>query len=347
METPTPRPRADKDYPSSYGEFLAWFPDDDACLDYLDWLRWPSGFSCPRCAGESAWRLGDGRWWCAPCRRRISATAGTIFHRTKTPLTLWFAAAWFMTSAKNGVAAKTLHRLLNFGSYQTAWTMLHRYRSAMVRPGRERLCGEVEVDETMIGGVKPGKRGRGAEGKVLVAVAVERAQRGLGRCRLLAIPNAEAVTLRAFLLDHVETGSVLLTDGLSSYPSAAGSDYTHKPTPVKGSGKKAHELLPGVHRVASLVKRWLIGTHQGSVEEAHIQAYLDEYTFRFNRRRSRARGMLFYRLLQQSVGADPITFRQLVANPRPKPAEKKPIPPTERRTAPPSLSLELPAQPWR
>jgi transposase-like protein len=343
----SPRPQADKDYPRSYGEFLAWFPDDEACLDYLDWLRWPSGFSCPRCEGEAAWRLSDGRWWCAGCRRRRSVTAGTIYHRTQTPLTLWFASAWYMTSSKNGVSAKTLHRLLNFGSYQTAWAMLHRYRSAMVRPGRDRLCGDVEVDETMIGGVKPGKRGRGAAGKVLVAVAVEQTPpKGFGRCRLKAIPNANSPTLRSFLLDHVEPGSTLITDGLSSYHGAAGSDYAHHPTPVKGSGMKAHDLLPGVHRVASLVKRWLLGTHQGSAERDHLQAYLDEFTFRFNRRRSRARGMLFYRLLQQAVETAPTSFKELVVNPKPR-VQNKPIPPKVRRIAPPSLQVTVPPRPWR
>jgi transposase-like protein len=343
----SPRPQAHKDYPRSYGEFLAWFPDDEACLDYLDWLRWPSGFSCPRCEGEAAWRLSDGRWWCAGCRRRRSVTAGTIYHRTQTPLTLWFASAWYMTSSKNGVSAKTLHRLLNFGSYQTAWAMLHRYRSAMVRPGRDRLCGDVEVDETMIGGVKPGKRGRGAAGKVLVAVAVEQTPpKGFGRCRLKAIPNANSPTLRSFLLDHVEPGSTLITDGLSSYHGAAGSDYAHHPTPVKGSGMKAHDLLPGVHRVASLVKRWLLGTHQGSAERDHLQAYLDEFTFRFNRRRSRARGMLFYRLLQQAVETAPTSFKELVVNPKPR-VQNKPLPPKVRRIAPPSLQVTVPPRPWR
>jgi ISXO2-like transposase domain len=196
----------------------------------------------------------------------VSVTAGTIFHRTRTPLTIWFAAAWYVTSAKNGVSAKTLHRLLGFGSYQTAWTMLHRFRTAMVRPGRDRLAGEVEVDETFIGGIKPGKRGRGARGKALVAVAVESLNpKGFGRCRLRTIPDAEAPTLRSFVLDCVEPGSVLVTDGFASYPRAIGDDYGHRPFTVAGSGVQAHVVLPGVHRVASLVKRWLLGTHQGAV----------------------------------------------------------------------------------
>src|SRR3990170_3510321 len=151
-------PRAEVDYPGSYGELLAWFPDDAACLDYLDWMRWPSGFSCPTCSCVTGWRMKDGRWWCESCRRRVSAMAGTIFHHTKTPLTVWFAAAWHMTAPKNGVSAKTLHRLLGFGSYQTAWAMLHRFRFAIGNAGHDRLSGEVEVDETIIGGVKHGKR---------------------------------------------------------------------------------------------------------------------------------------------------------------------------------------------
>ena len=142
--------------------FLSWFPDDAACLDYLEWLRWPSGFSCPDCSGIVGRRMKDGRWWCKACRRRVSATAGTIFHHTKTPLTIWFAAAWHMITPKNGVSAKTLHRLLGFGSYQTAWAMLHRFRSAIGHSEHTRLSGDVEVDETMIGGARPGKRGRGA-----------------------------------------------------------------------------------------------------------------------------------------------------------------------------------------
>jgi transposase-like protein len=219
----------------------------------------------------------------------------------------------------------------------------------MVRPGRDLLSGEVEVDETMIGGVKPGKRGRGAAGKVLVGVAVERIRPdGFGRCRLKVIPNAESGTLRSFVAGHIEPGSVLVSDGLSSYPGAAGSEYTLKATSVKGSGMKAHEVLPGVHRVAALVKRWLLGTHQGAVEMDHMQAYLDEFTFRFNRRRSNARGMLFYRLLQQAVETGPVSFNSLVANPSPKEnAEDKPAPPGVRRTAPPSLHKEVPARPWR
>ncbi len=335
-----------RDYPRSYAELLAFFPDDAACADFLDWLRWPNGFVCSTCGGTRAWRMGDGRWWCEVCRRRVSVTAGTIFHGTRTPLTVWFAAAWHMTAGKNGVSAATLHRLLGFGSYQTAWAMAHRYRTAMVSPGRDRLVGDVEVDEALIGGVKPGPRGRGALGKVLVAVAVEQQVKGFGRCRLAVIPSASAAALGRFTSDHIEPGSVLITDGWRAYPAIARSGgYGHKPTNVSGSGRPAHIPLPGVHRVASLVKRWLLGTHQGSVEADHLQAYLNEFAFRFNRRGARHRGLLFRRLLEQAVGVGPVTYRSLVVNPTPK--RTRPSPPPSRRVAPPTLDISVPSRPWR
>ena len=333
------------DYPGSYADLRAWFPTDSACLDYLDWLRWPEGFVCPRCGERQGWRMADGRWWCAGCRRRVSATAGTIFHSTRTPLTVWFAAAWLMVSQKQGISALGLKRALGIGSEQTAWAMLHRYRTAMVRPGRERLCGTVEADATFLGGPEPGARGRGAMGKTMVEVAVERDGRVFGRCRMQVISDATAPTLRAFLTAHVEPGSVVITDGLASYRPACGKDYTHRPEPIGPSGLQAHELLPGVHLVASLVKRWLLGTHQGGVTPEHLQAYLDEFTFRFNRRRSRARGMLFYRLLAQAAQAPPRTYRSFVVDPTL--GRRRRPPPPEKRVHPSSLAGTPLDRPWR
>jgi transposase-like protein len=292
--------------------------------------------------------MGDGRSWCKPCRGRVAVTAGTVLHGTRTPLTVWFAVAWYMTASKNGVAALTLHRLLGFGSYQTAWAMLHRLRAAMVRPGRDRLAGVVEVDESFFGGVRTGKRGRGAGGKVLVAVAVElRQPKGFGRCRLRVIPDVKAVSLDSFLRDCVAPGSTLVTDGLTSYPPALGSDYVHRPINVARSGVKASVLLPGVHRVASLVKRWLLGTHQGAVEGDHLQAYLDEFAFRFNRRKSEFRGLLFRRLLEQAVQVEPVSYRSLVTNPAPK--SKPPLPPGGSRARARSLARPPSSanRPWR
>jgi transposase-like protein len=339
-------PRAGVDYPGSYADLRAWFPSDAWCLDYLDWLRWPDGFWCPVCRSTTAWKLPDGRWSCGGCGRRVSATAGTIFHGTRTPLTIWFAAGWQMTSQKHGISALGLKRTLGIGSEQTAWAMLHRYRTAMIRPGRERLSGIVEVDETFIGGPEPGRRGRGAVGKVMVEVAVEHDGRALGRCRMQVIGDIGAPTLREFLLAHVEPGSVVLTDGLASYRPACGDDYTHRPEPIGPSGLQAHELLPGVHRVASLAQRWLLGTHQGGVKPGHMQAYLDEFTFRFNRRRSRTRGMLFYRLLDQAVQAPPRTYRSLVVEPGSGRRNLAP-PSPDKRVRPASLDGDPVDRPWR
>lgn len=276
----------------------------------------------------------------------MSATAGTIFHGTRTPLTVWFAAGWLLVSQKQGISALGLKRTLGIGSEQTAWAMLHRYRSAMVRPGRERLRGIVEVDETFLGGPEPGRRGRGALGKTMVEIAVEQDGSALGRCRMQVIDDATTPTLREFLLAHVEPGAVVISDGLSSYVKACGEEYEHRPEPIASSELKAHELLPGVHMIASLAKRWLLGTHQGGIKPGHLQAYLDEFTFRFNRRRSRARGMLFYRLLEQSVQAPPRTYRSLVVDPTAGRRDLEP-PPPDKRVRPASLDSAPLDRPWR
>ncbi len=252
-----------------------------------------------------------------------------------------------MVSQKHGISALGLKRALGIGSEQTAWAMLHRYRAAMVRPGRERLSGVVEVDETFVGGPEPGRRGRGAKGKTMVEIAVEQGDHGLGRCRMQVIDDISTATIREFLLAHVEPGSVVITDGLRTYIPACGEDYEHRPEPIGPSGVQAHELLPGVHRVASLAKRWLLGTHQGGVKPGHVQAYLDEFTFRFNRRRSRARGMLFYRLIDQAVQSAPITYRSLVVDPSSHSGKPPCPPPAGKRVHPPSLASQPLDRPWR
>jgi transposase-like protein len=209
-------------------------------------------------------------------------------------LTVWFTACWLFATQKDGISALALRRTLQIGSVQTAWAMLHRLRSVLLRPGRERLAGQVEVDETYIGGEEPGLRGGRQKGKqVLVAIAVERREpKGFGRCRIGPILDASAESLRAFLLENVEPGATVITDGWGSYPGATKDLYVHQP--LKGaSGRDASKLLPGVHTVSSLTKRWLLGTHQGAVEEPHLAAYLNEFEFRFNRRRSRSRGLVF------------------------------------------------------
>ena len=322
----------------------AWFDEDWKCRDYLDWLRWPDGPACPRCGGVRGWRLSDGRWLCAGCKRKVSATAGTIFDKTRTPLTVWFATGWRMVGDKVGVSATQVQREMEFGSIQTAWAMLHRYRSVMVRPGRDRLIGEVEVDESFLGGPEPGIPGRGALGKVLFAGAVERDGAGFGRVRLGVIPDASAGSLSAFLQANVEPGSLIVTDGWSGYPAATRGHYQLAATSISGSGLAAHEVLPGVHLVFSLVKRWLMGTMQGSVSAEHVQAYFDEWVFRFNRRHSRSRGLLFHTLLRQAVAGEPVTYHDLRKAGRTRPA---PAPPQNARRQPASLDIGHPGLPWR
>jgi transposase-like protein len=335
---------AGRDYPRTYGALRSWFDEDGKCLDYLDYLRWPDGFICPHCGNDFGWRAQDLRWRCAGCDRRVSATAGTIFHATRTPLTVWFSAAWHLVNSKVGISATQLQREMELGSYQTAWAMLHRYRSVMVRPSRDRLCGDVWVDESFLGGPEPAVPERGALGKVLFAAAVEVEEHGFGRVRLGVIPDASAVSLAAFLDANVEPGSCVITDGWSAYPKATRDRYAHRGTSVAASGLQAHEVLPAVHRVFSLVKRWVMGTMQGSVSPEHVQAYFDEWVFRFNRRNSRSRGLLFYTLLEQAVAGEPVTYRSLRKAGRTRPA---PSPPTAASARPPSLELGELGLAWR
>jgi|TARA_B100001971_G_scaffold76853_1_gene70856 transposase-like protein len=244
----------------------------------------------------------------------MSITAGTVFERTRKPLRTWFQAMWLVTSQKHGASALGLQRVLGLGSYQTAWTWLHKLRRAMVRPGRQRLHGSVEVDETYVGGAeKGGKRGRGTENKEIVVIAVEMLlPKGFGRIRMRRVPDVSGDSLVPFICDVVEPDSEIQTDGWCGYNDLREDSYTHSRTVLSESGDPAHVAMPGVHRIAALLKRWLLGIHQGAVSGKHLDYYLDEYTFRFNRRTSRSRGMLFYRLMQQSVTTASTPYRQLV-----------------------------------
>jgi transposase-like protein len=335
-------------FPASTGEMMSWFGTDADCLDYLEWLRWPEGFVCS-CGHVGGWRLGDGRFECGGCGQRTSVTAGTIFDRTRTPLTVWFTACWLFATQKDGISAQSLQRSLEIGSYQTAWAMLHRLRSVLVRPGRERLSGLVEVDETFIGGEEPGLRGGRARGKKsLVGVAVELNEpKGYGRCRMAPLADASAASLRAFLADHVEEDATVITDGWQGYHGIAELGYTHdrrSQRAARARGDDANKLLPGVHRIASLAKRWLLGTHQGSVDPAHLASYLNEFVFRFNRRRSRSRGLVYYRVLELAVAHPPVRYRDLISEPTPK---KNPPTAPRRRGHPPSLERPPANRPWR
>jgi transposase-like protein len=298
-----------EDYPVNQLEFERRFGDEEACRDYFARMRWPEGFRCPACNHAEAWVSKRGLRECQSCGRQTSVTAGTVFQDTRLPLGLWFRAMWAMTGYKHGVSALGLQKVLGMGRYETVWTMLQKLRVAMVRPGRERLSDTVEVDETYIGGVRPGKRGRGAEGKALVAVAVEDKGGEVGRIRLGRVADASAGSLTGFITANVEAGSLIRTDGWQAYGPLPELGFRHEV--ARQSAEVGDDLLPLAHRVTSLLKRWLLGTHQGAVRSSHLDYYLDEFTFRFNRRTSRSRGKLFYRLVRQAAFAEPVTWRSL------------------------------------
>lgn len=309
-----------EDYPRTLQEFEQRFSTEEACREYLFQLRWPDGFACPRCGGGKTWPVRQVWYECARCGYQVSVKAGTIFQDSRKPLTTWFRVMWWVVSQKYGASAMGLQRMLGLGSYQTAWAWLHKLRRAMVRPGRDRLAGRIEVDETYMGGDEEDVRGRQTETKALIVVAAQEDGNAIGRIRMHRILDASAGSLLPFIEEAIEPGSVIHTDGWSGYSTSALAErgYLHEVTILRQ--RKASELLPRVHRVVSLLKRWLLGTHQGAVSHKHLDYYLDEYTFRFNRRRSRHRGKLFYRLVQQAVAVDPVPYKKLIAGP-PQPGD--------------------------
>ena len=235
---------------------------------------------------------------------------------------MWLAAAWYVTNQKQGVSALGLQRVLGLGSYSTAWTMLHRLRRAMIRPDRERLKGVVEVDETYLAitdraeprSETTRQTRKSRTHQVLVVIAVELVQpKGFGRIRLRRIDNDSQAHVLPFVRDSVEPGAQVRTDGSAAYLELTRLGYDHQRTLMLGSDTPADVSMPGVHRVAALIKRWILGTHHGAVQPAHLDDYLEEFVFRFNRRTSASRGMLFYRLLQQAVVTDPVTYKDVVA----------------------------------
>lgn len=309
-----------KPYPRTWNEFLDWFGSEEACQAYLEQLRWPEGFVCPACGTTGdPYRASRLRLMCRHCGHQTSVTAGTIFDKTRTQLRVWFAGAWYVTNQKQGVSALGLQRVLGLGSYQTAWTMLHRFRRAMVRPDRDKLKGHVEIDETHLDitarqSATPSIKRKSNTSKLLVAIAVELIEpKGFGRIRLRPIPKDTEAHLLPFIHESVEPGSKVSTDGSAAYRSLADAGYDHDRHVMLGSDTPAHVSMPGVHRIASLIKRWMMGTHHGAIQPNQLAPYLDEFVFRFNRRTSRSRGMLFYRLMQQAIATAPITYSDVTA----------------------------------
>jgi len=304
------------DYPQTVLEFNERFQDDVDCRAYLESIRWPEGAHCPRCPQAKVWTMKAPFYRCAACGHDFTVTAGTLFADTHLPLRLWFQAMWYVVNQKNGASALGVQHVLGLGSYRTAWRWLHKLRRAMVRPGRDRLSGTVEVDEVYIGGERPGKRGRGAAGKALVLIAAQVEGAKVGRIRLARVADASAPMLSQATAAAVNPGSQVLTDGWNGYATLKAKGYRHET--VRDSGVVGTNLLPRANRVASLLQRWLLGTHQGAVAAAHLDYYLDEFTFRFNRRTSGSRGLLLQRLVEQALALSPVRGDDLVGGMAPQ-----------------------------
>lgn len=296
-------------YPKDVVELMDMFPNEESCLEYLSLIRWPNGYQCVRCASTNSLKMGRGLYRCQTCQYDCSVISGTLFQDTHKPLRLWFQAIWYIVSQKNGVSALGLQKALGLGSYHTAWEWLHKLRRAMVRPDRDKLSGLVEVNETIIGGEQTGKRGRGAKGKTLVLIAAEDIGSGIGRIRLSTINNASSDALTNTVRQLVSTGSTIRTDSWAGYNELGDKGYIH--VPITNNHVKEADAIQLAHRVASLLKRWIVGTHHGAISHKNLPYYLDEFTFRFNRRTSKSRGKLFYRLIQQTLEIGPVPAKAL------------------------------------
>lgn len=311
-----------EDYPKNLQEFLSRFQTEDSCWNYLFTIRWPDGFFCPKCKCVGYSITKRKLFECNKCGVQTSLTSGTIFHGTRTSLLLWFHVIWWVAVQKTGVSASNFQDFMGLGSYETAWTWLHKLRRVMNRPDRDKLKGDVEVDETFIGGEETGKKndgknktGRGSIEKVIVVVAAECNGKQIGRVRFKCIDNASSKNLMEFIEDNIDHGSNIITDGWKGYsPLSDSKNYKHEKKNILGSAKEAHDLLPHVHMIDSLLKRWINGTHQGRISQKHLEYYLDEYAFRFNRKLSKHRGKIFYRLIHQAVASQPRPFKEIIKN---------------------------------
>jgi len=306
---------AGDDFPKTIVEFDARFGTDQACRAYLIRIRWPEGFRCPSCGNGKAWANKRHLLVCAGCGKQVSLTAGTVMHGSQKPLPMWFKAIWWVCTQKTGGSARGLQRLLGLGSYQTAWAWLQKLRRATVRAGREPLEGPVEVDDGFVGGEEEGVIGRQTfkKAKIVVGVEVPGAdRREIGRIRLQVVEDFSSKSLCGFVTENVAPGSTVITDEWTGYGPLSRHGFRHEVRQAASSKKEKNQLLPNVHVVISLLKRWLLGTHQGAVRPKHLQRYLDEFAFRHNRRKSQHVGKIFYRMLQGATATKPTPYWKLV-----------------------------------
>jgi transposase-like protein len=309
-----------EDFPRTMMEFDDRFSSEDACRDYLMRIRWPDGFRCPSCGADRYWPVSGHLLECRSCGRQTSLTAGTVMHGTRKPLRMWFMAMWWICTQKTGGSARGLQRLLGLGSYQTAWAWLHKLRRAMIRTGREPLEGPVEVDDGFIGGEEEGVIGRKTLRKAKIVVAVEisgplRSQ--VGRVRIRHVDDFSASSLVGFVEEAVCPGSRIITDAWTGYAPLEQKGFVHEVHNKASDSADTLRMLANVHKVVSLLKRWLMGTHQGAVRQQQLQHYLDEFVFRHNRRKSRHVGKVFYRMLQGSAATAPTPYKRLISDANP------------------------------
>ena len=299
------------EYPKNLRDFDRIFASDEACLHFLEWVRWKTEFKCQRCGESKNWVLATGLRMCQACRFKNSVKTGSIFEGSRLSLKTWFHAIWWIAVQKNGVSALNFQKNMGLGSYETSWFLFHKIRNAMIYADRSLLQGDVEVDEAFIGGVRSGKRGRGAEGKELIVIAAEFAgQSKIGRIRIQRIPNASAESLEPFLLANIATESTIHTDGWKGYGNVDKLGYKHAPT--KSASVSPDELLPRINSVTAHLKRWIMGTLHGRLDPKHMDNYFEEFVFRFNRRTSKARGLLFQRVLENSFQVAPVSYQKII-----------------------------------
>ncbi|MEI6806029.1 MAG: IS1595 family transposase [Myxococcaceae bacterium] len=287
-------------HPKNYQELVQRLSTQEACLDYIASIRWPAGFVCPKCGCNEYWTSKQLQRICTKCKHQLRVLAGTLFQDTKLPLTLWFQMIWWFVGPKNGASALSLMQNFGIGSYRTSWMLLGKLRSCAVLPMRQALSGQVEVDEAFLGG---------KNNKEVIAVAAEKRGKATGRIRLKHLQSREGPEIQDFISQTIVPGSTIISDRFKSYPAIVKKGYLHDPQKkpyfweeVDGDDER---LLPRVHRVISLLKRWYYGTYQGRVAKESLQTYLDEFVFRFNRRTSGNRGLLFHRMVEATANAEP------------------------------------------
>jgi Zn ribbon nucleic-acid-binding protein len=297
-----------RNFPKTAPEFDAKFATEADCIAYWIEARWGGTPACAKCQSTRLWTERDGILFeCAECGHQTSLTSGTLLEKTRKPFKVWFRAVFEISSRRNGISAKDLERIMGFGSYKTAWTWLHKIRAALVTPNRKRLSKDVEIDEAFVGGKRAGKS------MVLVATETD------GRLRLAHALTNDAATLKAFADASVAPGAAVTSDGHAGYNATSLGDRDHEAIVQTKAERAENDTLQTIHWEVSLLKRWLLGTHAGAVKPKYLQAYLDEFAFRWNRRRTKGVGRIAARTIGNLVGHAPLTMRAIIKGATPYP----------------------------